>query len=432
MLCIAAAPVSDALTGVAIRTVELARVLAEQADVTIAGVEPTALSDLPATSYRLFGDPRRSGLAQLIDAADVIVAQPPWPLLAARLRRSRARLIYDLYDPEPLEVVERLRSGRRALRRLACTLTVDRVLDGLASADHVICASEKQRDLWIGAMLAERLLNPAVYDADPSMRERLDTVPFGLPVGAPVARGSGAREAFAQISAEDEVILWNGGIWAWLDASSAIRALALLRQTRPRARLVFMGSSSLPAAVDAQRQARELARSLGLLDSHVFFNERWVDYERRADWLLDASCVICTQDDHLETRFAFRTRVLDALWARRPLVCTSGDDLATLVERERLGELVPPREPAAIAAALERVLAAGPGAYERQLAATAERFAWSVVARPLCRWVAQGAPAPTTGSRRPTGRPLQRLREAGFRTGLRALNTVRVEQLPPV
>jgi glycosyltransferase involved in cell wall biosynthesis len=427
MIC--AEPVGERPLGVAIRTLELARVLSSHADVTIAGVEPSAgpLAGLPVVSYRRFGSPARCELGGLIASADAIVAQPPWPQLAARLRAAPARLVYDLYDPEPLEVLERLRGASLSKRRLVSTLTGDRVLQGLADGDHLMCASEKQRDLWLGAMLAERMLSPEHYERDPSLRERLDCVPFGLPSEAPRASGRGARGRFPQLAAEDELILWNGGIWAWLDPCAAVRAVALLRRRRPRAKLVFMGASTLPAAAEAARQARELAGSLGLLDEHVLFNDEWVPYERRADWLLEADCVLSTQADHLETRFAFRTRLLDALWARVPIVCTAGDELGERVERERLGATVPPGSPEAIAAALESVLEQGRAAFAERLSAAAASYAWPVVAAPLVRWVTSEEPP-----RRERGHPRlgQRARNGAFRAALRTLQTLRIERLP--
>jgi glycosyltransferase involved in cell wall biosynthesis len=429
VLLICAEAVDERPLGVAIRTLELARVLSSHADVTIAGVEPShgPVAGLGVVSYRRFGNPARSELAGLISSADAIVAQPPWPQLAARLRSSRARLIYDLYDPEPLEVLERMRGQPLAKRRLVSALTSDRVMQGLTDGDHLMCASEKQRDLWLGAMLAERMLSPETYERDPSLRERLDCVPFGLPAEPARAAGPGARGRFGQLAAEDELILWNGGIWGWLDPCAAVRAIALLRRRRPQAKLVFMGASTLPAAAEAAREARELAGSLGVLDEQVLFNDEWVPYERRADWLLEADCVLSTQADHLETRFAFRTRLLDALWAGVPIVCTAGDELGERVERERLGATVPPGSPEAIAAALESVLEQGRAAFADRLRAAAASYAWPVVAAPLVRWVTSQDPPPP---RSPGGRLGQRARNAAFRTSLRALQTLHIERLP--
>jgi glycosyltransferase involved in cell wall biosynthesis len=430
VLFICAEPVGERPLGVAIRTLELAKVLSAHAEVTIAGVAPSTdvAGAPPVVSYKLFGSPRRSGLTELVAQSDVVVAQPPWPHLAALLRRAQARIVYDVYDPEPFEVAERLREEGAAKRRLVTTLTSDRVLRALGDGDHLMCASEKQRDLWLGAMLGERTLAPEEQYRDPSLRSRIDCVPFGLPAEPPVASGAGARARFPQIAAEDELILWNGGIWAWLDASSAIRAIALLRERRPQVRLVFMGASTLPAARRAAGEARDLAGRLGLLDTHVFFNDEWVPYGQRADWLMEASCVLSAQTDHLETRFAFRTRLLDAIWAGLPIVCTSGDDLAEQVERERLGATAAPGSAESIAAALEHVLSAGRGAFAERLAAVAPRYAWPSVAAPLIEWVTTKEPPLPRASA--AVRPGQRLRDAGFRTTLAALHAVGVERLP--
>lgn len=432
VLVICAGPVSETLTGVAIRAVELARVLAEHADVTIAGTAPSSSSShhLPVVEYDLLESPRRSRLGELIENADFIVAQPPWPTLARWLARAPGRVIYDLYDPEPFEIIELLRDRRRLLRRIVYTLTTDRVLDGLARADHVMCASEKQRDLWLGAMLADRRIGPELYDRDPTLRGLIDCVPFGLPDAAPEDDGSDPlRARFPALGPQDEVVLWNGGIWAWLDAPCAIRAFGLLRERRPQAKLVFMGAATLPAARSAEREARALAQQLGLLDSQVFFNDTWVAYEQRVPWLLRASCVISTHADHLETRFAFRTRLLDAIWAGLPIVCTAGDDLAALVTRGELGVAVPARDPVAVAAALEHVLDNGREHYRARLAASAAEQTWPRVAAPLVRWVTEPAPEDTR-PRIVGARSSQRLRTASFDLALSTLSALGISRRP--
>ena len=87
----------------------------------------------------------------------------------------------------------------------------------------------------------------------------------------------------------DDVVLWNGGLWPWLDPFTAIRAAALAAERRPRLRLVFMGAAPQLAAQRTAELARELARELGVLDRVVHFNDHWVPYERRGDWLTTAT-----------------------------------------------------------------------------------------------------------------------------------------------
>ena len=398
------------MAGLGIRYTELASVLASEAEVTVATGDPGGL--VPGVRVVGYQPHRPAPLHEEIAAADAVVAPPQWPLVTRWLARSGARIIYDLYDPETLETLE-LFSGRR--RSTMVALTLDRLLDALRTGHHFMCASETQRDLWIGAMLASRLLTPAVYDRDPTLRDRLDLVPFGVPVDPPRAGGPGIRAAFPQIGPEERIVLWNGGLWRWLDPATAVRAVGRLSGVR----LVFMGASAKAAAADV----RELADGMG---NRLLFNEDWVPYEDRAAWLLEADCALVTAIDHLETRFAFRTRMLDCFWAGLPVVCTRGDQLADRVSREGLGAVVEPGDDAALADAIASVLDRGREAYAGGLSRAAAEFTWPVVAEPLRRWIRSSDLPPRLGGAR---RPLHALRSGAYVLARRAFATARLR--PP-
>jgi glycosyltransferase involved in cell wall biosynthesis len=426
VLVIAPEAVGAAMGGAAIRAAEIAAALAAQGPVTLAA--PPGGEWSHAGVERLdwtLADPRP--LRGAIATAGAVVCQPQWPGVQRWLERSRARVVYDLYDPEPFEALELLRGRTPALRRLVCALSVDRTAAAVLTGDGFVCASERQRDLWIGAMLGARVISPAVYDRDPAFASVIATVPFGVPADPPAARRDGIRARFPAIAPDDEVVLWNGGLWRWLDATAAVRAAAALASRRPRARLVFMGAAGHP---DAIAQARAAAAETGLLDRVVFFNDaEWVPYAERADWLLAADCALSAHGDHLETRFAFRTRIVDCLWAGLPVVCTAGDDLAELVERRDLGAAVTGNDPLALAAALERVLGRGRDAYRDGLAAAAAELSWPRVTEPLVRALT----APARG--RPLGagvrrRPGHALRDAGFRAAIASAAAVGIRRWP--
>jgi len=147
--------------------------------------------------------------------------------------------------------------------------------------------------------------------------------------------------------------------------------------------------------MDIGSRTRLLAERLGLTGRQVFFNETWVPYTERQNWLLDADCGVTTHYEHVETTFAFRTRVLDYLWAGLPIVTTDGDAFAELVRTERLGIVVPAQDPDALADALERVLydADFAAAAMQRIAAVAERFTWETVLAPLVAFCRDPKPA---------------------------------------
>ena len=71
---------------------------------------------------------------------------------------------------------------------------------------------------------------------------------------------------------------------------------------------------------------------------------------------MEADIAVCAAHDSLETHYSFRTRLVDAFWAELPVVCTSGDVLAELIESEELGITVPPRDHHAFADAILRLI----------------------------------------------------------------------------
>lgn len=422
VLVISEDPVGEQMGGNGIRAYELARALSDHAQVTLAA--PISGKPVEGVDHVPFDREAPRALKASLRGVDVVLALPQNPVISAQLRRSDACIVYDMYDPKPLQLLEARASEGTFVRRYWSTISLDHAMDALGSADHLLCASERQRDLWIGALLASGLITPAVYDEDPSLRATISVVPFGLPATAPAAVGRGPYERWPALQRDAEIVLWNGGLWNWLDPLCAVQAIAIVLERRPQARLVFMGRPPEdPREAIAARQAAEHARHLGLLDKVVFFNDEWVAYRRRADWLLAASCALSLHVDHLETRFSFRTRLLDCFWAGLPVVCTSGDELAERVQSEQLGAAVPEADPEASARAIVSVLERGRASYGQALASAAADHLWPKVAAPLIDFVNRPDARGRARGRKPLapGRAARAAATRAARWALRAL-----------
>jgi glycosyltransferase involved in cell wall biosynthesis len=254
-------------------------------------------------------------------------------------------------------------------------------------ADGILCASEKQRELWLGFLLGQKLITPTLYDQDSSLRNFLAVVPFGLPSHPPQKTGKGLKEKFG-LAASDKIILWGGGIWNWFDPLSLIKAMKIVHQKRTDVKLVFMGvkppDPSLPKTA-MSAQAVELAKEIGVINQCVFFNYDWVPYEERQNFLLDADIGASTHFDHLETHFSFRTRILDYLWAELPILATQGDSFAELVERYQLGVVVPYQNEQAIAHSILHLINQPMQLQQmkQNVARMREQFYWKSVTAPL-------------------------------------------------
>ena len=209
-------------------------------------------------------------------------------------------------------------------------------------------------------------------------------MPFGLPAEPPVPAGPVLRRHFPAIGADDPVVVWGGGVYDWFDPVSLVRAVDVVRGPIPNVRLVFLGMNNPNPDIAEMARAVELqglSDELELTGSTVFFNDEWVPYEAWGSYLLDADVAVSIHLDNLETRFSFRTRILDYLWARRPMILTAGDPLGDLVAARGLGITVAPGDVDAIVDALGRLLT--DGLPHADFAPTVAQFQWPAVAEPL-------------------------------------------------
>ncbi len=375
------------MAGPAIRAVELARQLSDECRVTVfspcrSELEPDALG-----CVQLAAGLSKTQLYKLANSCDIIYVQAnalkPYPELA----RLGKYLIVDLYDPYLLSLLAQYaddpHSSSASYRLMHQVLEKHMVL-----ADFSICASQRQRDYWLGRYCAIGRLTPELYKFDPTFRKLLDVVPFGLPGDAPVKNGPGIKGVVPGIATDDQVLLWGGGIWQWFDPLTVIEAVAQLSKTRANLKLFFMGWKSPNPQVPLMEmalQAKQLAERLGVLNTNVIFHESWVPYDQRVNYLLGADIAVSAHFDLPETRFAFRTRILDYLWAGLPIITTGGDQLAEMISARGAGLSLPYGDVSAWVSAIESIV--NSKVLSDQLRsgsrALSKEFTWEIACKPI-------------------------------------------------
>ncbi|MCB0117178.1 MAG: glycosyltransferase family 4 protein [Caldilineaceae bacterium] len=252
--------------------------------------------------------------------------------------------------------------------------------------DFYICASERQRDWWLGMLEAYGRVNPWTFADDPSLRRLIDIVPYGLPEKSLTATRSVLRDLWPQIGADDKIIVWGGGLWLWLDPLTAIRAVAQIWTQRQDVRLIFPGTrhpNPVLSEIGSHNQAaKSLAAELDLLDKAVFFGD-WVPYDDWANLLLECDVALSLHFDTAETRLAFRSRVLEYIWAGLPCVVSTGDATSDLVAQHNLGTVVGYEDVDSVASAILAELARDDATISASFAQARQALNWEVVARPL-------------------------------------------------
>ncbi|HLI28668.1 MAG TPA: glycosyltransferase [Chloroflexota bacterium] len=422
-LLVAGDPVGARMAGPGVRCWELARALARQGIPLVLAVpntDPPAGEGFRVVSYA----ERPERLVSLARRARALIVQGFLLHKAPALATLDVPLVVDLYDPFILENLHLFARDRLPLREALHREHLAVLNAQLRAGDFFLCASERQRDFWLGMLVANHRLNPRTYDADPTLRRLIDVVPFGLPAEPPQAPRAVLKGVLPGVAATDRVLLWGGGLWEWFDPLTLLEAMVAIEAARPDVRLVFLGTRhpnpALPVNAMAER-THARARALGLLGRSVFFLD-WVPYAERGAYLLEADLGVSLHREGIETHFAFRSRLLDCFWAGLPVVCTRGDALADVIAAEGLGRVVPPGDAAAVAAAILELLAEPDlrGRLAPRFAAVAAAHTWERAAAPLATYLR----APWRAPGRPPHRPAPRTSRAPRLRGRQASGAV--------
>jgi hypothetical protein len=383
------------MAGPGIRAWELARTLAERHPVTLAvpGRSDLQPDNVQLVSYREPG----SDLAALIGQADVLVGQGAVFLHHPVLLAHDLPLAIDLYDPMLLESLD-LYADLDIDQARAHHERYQHLTDAqLARGDFFFCATERQRDYWLGALTAAGRITPAVVRAcDRDLRMLIDCVPSGIATEPPQAGPPVLRGVHPSIQNDDILLIWAGGLWDWFDPALLVQAMAAVRAELPRLKLCFFAGArpnpdGEPFRTRTYTQAHSLAAQVGVLDQTVIFLDVWVPYAERGRYLREADIGVSAHQDGIETRMSFRTRLLDYLWAGLPVICSAGDSLGEDIGCSGGGANIAPHDLEGWIVALRR--AATDAAWRASCRANVERLAqsytWAAVAQPLAAFCAQ-------------------------------------------
>ena len=384
------------MAGPAIRCMELAKALSSQFDVVVSAqnldvtfVPPFAV--VPATLEAVEAAAGR---------ADVIVIQGDALRRYPTLLKTEAVLVADLYCPIPLEYHMSSHGVAEDVRLRTGWYVAQLMQQQLFYADHFLCASDRQKDFWVGALtMAGRINALSMPDGVRTALEQIiSCVPFGLPDVRPIANGSPLRTKFG-IAEDDFLMVWGGGIYEWFDPLTIIRAVAELDRQGLKAHLVFLGVKHPNPGInehDRVSDAVNLARELGVLDRLVHFNFGWIDYHIRHEYLLDADVGVSAHLDNAETRYSFRTRMLDYLWCGLPILATRGDEFGDMAGGGPLGVAIDYEDSEAWCVAIRRMMT--DAGFVAECRANVERvrvrYTWSRVTEPLADVCRRVLPSP--------------------------------------
>jgi glycosyltransferase involved in cell wall biosynthesis len=291
--------------------------------------------------------PTGSAVEARIRSAGAVIAHLPatsaHSLLAMRRLGRLRRLLRDL-DPD---VVHTHLSSGNILGALAARAAGRPVVATVHSiVEHPHRHYRARHAIESGALrLASRVIavGPAVATAHRGRvpAERLAVVLNpARPAGAPGEAGRRARRHELGAGDDDVVLIAVGRLTsakAWPDLLAAFERV---RGTHPSARLVIVGDGEERDLVETERSAHGLDAAVAMLGQR----DDVPDLLQAADLFVSSSRVEGAP-----------VAVLEAMAAGLPVVATDVGDVATILPATA-GVLVPPGDPAALAAAVSRLL----------------------------------------------------------------------------
>ena len=346
--------VGDRMAGPGIRAWHLARELSRHFDTTlIAKCEGAGRGEVTIIEHGT--DAARAAMRD----ASILIGQPA---RGFRKRRAAQRIVYDLFDPTVLELRELYGNAPSLRQRVHLAAEWWRLSEALMRADLLVCAARKQREFY-----------ETLQSGDAPWVE----VPFGIE----------PAEVRACPKPQDDIVIWGGGVWEWLDPATAVDAIVGLNRDGVRAKLLFLGRSRPNRDLIDRRRDDRFDALLARGGPAVSANDQWIPYDERLSWLRSGKIAIMLHRRTTEADYSIRTRLFDAIAAGIPVVATKGGFAAELVEQEGLGIVVSPGDVPGVAEAIRRLLTDDEiySSCVENLERIRPRFAWEIVTRPLVR-----------------------------------------------
>ncbi|MCL6601789.1 MAG: glycosyltransferase family 4 protein [Paenibacillus sp.] len=377
ILIISPAAIKKNMSGPSIRYWEISKELSKSNNIILLVPNEDFLENKDFTIMKI----TISNLIKSLKKCDAVLLQGLTLWKYPFIKYFNKAIAVDLYDPFHLENLEGLSNTISSKIKHFTTLAV--IKEQLIRGDYFYCASEKQKDYWLG-MLSSQKITPSLYNSiDRNIANLIGIVPFGIPEYSPTKQNRVLKGMYSTIGETDKVVVWGGGIWDWLDPETLIKAMAIVKEERTDVKCFFMGVKP-PVGSEPKKlkSLLKLRKDLKLEDT-VVFND-WVEYEKRSDFLLEADIGISLHESHLETRFSYRTRLLDYIWCKLPIIASDGDVFSEIIKKNNLGTVVKPKDEIETANHIIRMVIEEKGNYYTDH--NSSKFSWSSAVKDLLQF----------------------------------------------
>ena len=324
-------------------------------------------------------------LIKQFDTVIVSFAMGNLSLVVSRNIGTNQQLILDCNMPAYVEVSARnSKDVDEEFRNF--NIDVDRFAEVLRRGDLFLCASEAQKQYYIGVLSAVGRINPLTYG-----QELIEIVPYGIYREEPKATHTPISDMVQ--SSGVKKILWFGGIYPWFDLSVLIDAIKVANKTVPMNLIIVGAKNPFNGHPDFLRKYDELIEYIDSSDMQDLVKvEDWVDFNDRANWYLDSDAVVTINKVGMENSLSWRTRLVDYVWSNIPILTNGGDPLGEYLLENNAAIRLPELTSKSIAAELISLFTTKSklGSIKNQLADVKKTLYWDVVTKDLSNAINSG------------------------------------------
>ncbi len=234
------------------------------------------------------------------------------------------QLVLDCYVPIYVEMSAR-KSVNIEEEYEAFNFELDRWAAVLRRGDVFICANDAQKSFYEGVLGAVGRINPVTYGQD-----LIKVVPYGIYKEEATAKTQPITKLLN--NKKSLKVLWFGGIYPWFDLTQLIEAIAKVSKNMP-CELIIVGAKN-PFNNHPDFIAKYESLVSFIKDNkyeNIIHVVDWINFNDRADWYLDSDVVVVVNEEGPENKLAWRTRLVDFVWADLPILTNGGDPLGEML-----------------------------------------------------------------------------------------------------
>jgi len=374
------------MAGIALRQISMAKIISKVSVVAIA--TPYDVEKINDIEFLIYNKNDKESLRNIVNKFDVILFQGHILHHFPFLKNTDKVLVVDIFSPFVFESLNWHQYENFDQKIFFHNLDLSILKDQLEVGDYFICSSDVQKRFWIGMLAALNRISPYTIENDDELDKLISIIPYGISGFKKHKTKDAIKGIHPQVKKDDHLLIWNGGIYNWLDPMTPIKAMVNLCQRRSDIKLFFLGTKHpnpdipvMPVCIEAIK----LAERYGLADRFVFFLD-WTKADDRFDFIMEADATLSFYYHNVETRYSFRTRLLDNIATGiAPIVTDCNDIFSKMIKENQLGEVIPPKDVRATENAIEKLVDNHELriTYKNNLEKFSDSMIWDIVMKPL-------------------------------------------------